>query len=57
MANFSHDLTIGQQAEEYICKKLEKGHKGLSRIETKCKEYDLKAPDGYTVEVKFDFLT
>jgi len=57
MDNFFRDLTIGQQGEEYICKKLENGHKGLSRIKTKCKEYDLEAPDGYTVEVKFDFLS
>lgn len=47
----------GHKAEEFVVKQLSKKHKGLRFVEGKCKEYDLIADDGYTVEVKYDILS
>jgi len=57
MSNFEDDLKLGIRAQEFIVNTLQKELPGLHSIDGNFSSYDLISDSGYTVEVKFDYLS
>lgn len=57
MGDFQKDLAVGSKAQDFIISQLKEEHEGLVQVEGNFKDFDLKADDGYTAEVKFDILS
>lgn len=57
MSNFANDLKLGVSAQEFIVNTLQMELPGLHSMDGNFSNYDLIASTGYTIEVKFDYLS
>jgi hypothetical protein len=57
MGNFAQDLKLGVKAQEFIVKELQMELPGLHSVDGNFSNYDLISSTGYTIEVKFDYIS
>jgi len=57
MYSFEEDLKLGERAQTFIVKQLQKDFKIIKQSKGEFKDYDLLCDDVYKIEVKFDRLS